>query len=61
MHREIPTRGGRLQKLASVYFEGLADGLSLAIRKGRRSGAQRGVPENNFGQRFSWTPLAFTN
>jgi len=25
----------------------------------RRSGAQRGALENNFGQRFSWAPLAF--
>jgi hypothetical protein len=27
---------------------------------GRRSGAQRGALENNFGQRFSWAPLAFS-
>ena len=27
---------------------------------GRRSGAQRGALENNFGQRFSWAPLAIS-
>jgi hypothetical protein len=46
------------QNVARLYFEGLADGTRHALLENRRSGAQRGAPENNFGQRFSWAPLA---
>jgi len=48
------------EKLASFCFEWLADGNSFALYTARRSGAQRGAPKNNFGQRFSWAPLAFS-
>jgi hypothetical protein len=39
-------------------LKGLENGTPHALSHSRRSGAQRGAPENNFGQRFSWAPLA---
>ncbi len=36
-----------------IYFQSLKDGTLLALVENRRSGAQRGASENNFGQRFS--------
>ncbi len=53
----IPTIGKN-----SVLFvlKGLQNGIPHALSHGRRSGAQRGAPENNFGQRFSWAPLAIS-
>src|ERR1700737_3945184 len=48
----------RVQSSQPLFFQGLTDGTVCALGKGRRSGAQRGAPENNFGQRFSWAPLA---
>jgi len=48
-------------KFADFYFERLADGMPHALAPRRRSGAQRGAPGNNFGQRFSWAPLAFVS
>jgi hypothetical protein len=52
---EIPT-----ERQAPVMFilNGLQNGTPHAVTHSRRSGAQRGAPENNFGQRFSWAPLA---
>jgi hypothetical protein len=41
-------------------FQLLAIGQEHAMFDARRSGAQRGALENNFGQRFSWAPLAFS-
>src|SRR6266536_3573498 len=38
----------------------LAERIGLLPFSNRRSGAQRGALENNFGQRFSWAPLAFS-
>jgi hypothetical protein len=44
-----------------LYFQRFADGTLVALEKGRRSGAQRGASENNFGQRFSVsTPCLFS-
>ena len=41
--------------------EPFTDGMTFATGKGRRSGAQRGASENNFGQRFSVsTPCFFS-
>jgi hypothetical protein len=37
----------------------LRDGTPFALGKGRRSGAQRGASENNFGQRFSVSTPCF--
>jgi hypothetical protein len=37
----------------------LRDGTPLALEKVRRSGAQRGASENNFGQRFSVSTPCF--
>ena len=43
------------------YFQGFTDGTLLATFRNRRSGAQRGASENNFGQRFSVsTPCFFS-
>src|SRR5258708_39283410 len=50
----------RGRSTAHSYFQPLANGKKGAILLGRRSGAQRGALENNFGQRFSWAPLAFS-
>ena|ERR1700733_4963305 len=36
-----------------IYFQSLKDGTLHALVENRRSGAQRGASENNFGQRFS--------
>jgi hypothetical protein len=54
----VPAQFLPSQKVSRFYFEGLADGTLVALFLNRRSGAQRGAPENNFGQRFSWAPLA---
>jgi len=37
----------------SSCFEWFTDGKRFALSRNRRSGAQRGASENNFGQRFS--------
>ena len=37
----------------SIVFQSLRNGRVLALTRNRRSGAQRGASENNFGQRFS--------
>ena len=39
----------------------LQDGIPLALVKNRRSGAQRGASENNFGQRFSVSTPCFVS
>jgi hypothetical protein len=44
--------------LRLFILKGLENGTPHALFHNRRSGAQRGAPENNFGQRFSWAPLA---
>lgn len=49
-----------LPKIRLQYFQSLANGTRHATDERRRSGAQRGALENNFGQRFSWAPLAIT-
>jgi hypothetical protein len=46
----------RVKSRHDVCFERFADGTLFAYNNARRSGAQRGAPENNFGQRFSWAP-----
>src|SRR5437870_5555805 len=56
--REIPTEQ---QTARAFILNDLPDGTLCALGKARRSGAQRGAPENNFGQRFSWAPLAFSS
>ena len=44
----------------SPCFERFTDGMRFALSQNRRSGAQRGASENNFGQRFSVsTPCSF--
>jgi hypothetical protein len=53
-----PRNSYKAAQIVSFYFEEFADGIPHATRENRRSGAQRGAPENNFGQRFSWAPLA---
>ena len=45
---------------ASVCFQRVKDGTLLALVENRRSGAQRGASENNFGQRFSVSTPCFT-
>jgi hypothetical protein len=47
-------------KLAAMCFQCFKDGTLLALVKNRRSGAQRGASENNFGQRFSVSTPCFT-
>ncbi len=42
-----------------LCFQQVADGTLVALVKGRRSGAQRGASENNFGQRFSVSTPCF--
>ena len=42
-----------------MCFQRFADGTLVALEKGRRSGAQRGASENNFGQRFSVSTPCF--
>jgi hypothetical protein len=61
--KSFPTQGNsyRGPNPGFVYFEGLENGIRHALSHGRRSGAQRGAPENNFGQRFSWAPLAISS
>jgi hypothetical protein len=50
----------RAKKLLTPYFQSFTDGIRLALYIARRSGAQRGASENNFGQRFSVsTPCIF--
>ncbi len=44
----------------SSYFERFTDGMRFAISQNRRSGAQRGASENNFGQRFSVSTPCFS-
>lgn len=46
-------------ELRRLYFQRFADGTLVALEKGRRSGAQRGASENNFGQRFSVSTPCF--
>ncbi len=53
----IPTIG---KNPVLFVLKGLQNGIPHALSHGRRSGAQRGAPENNFGQRFSWAPLAIS-
>ncbi|HKV81896.1 MAG TPA: hypothetical protein VJP02_27360, partial [Candidatus Sulfotelmatobacter sp.] len=43
----------------AVRFQSLRNGALLALTKTRRSGAQRGASENNFGQRFSVSTPCF--
>jgi hypothetical protein len=43
-----------------MCFQCFKDGTLLALVKNRRSGAQRGASENNFGQRFSVSTPCFT-
>src|SRR5258708_4964328 len=50
----------RVQPAQPSFYQWFTDGTVCALGKGRRSGAQRGAPENNFGQRFSWAPLAIS-
>jgi hypothetical protein len=38
---------------AGICFQRFKDGTMVALVENRRSGAQRGTSENNFGQRFS--------
>jgi hypothetical protein len=65
-HRSGPNSGAPNVKLAVRWqflrsrlpgalltFKDLRNGIASAKGKGRRSGAQRGALENNFGQRFS--------
>jgi hypothetical protein len=49
----LPCNSYKAGKTCVLYFYALADGLWLALYENRRSGAQRGASENNFGQRFS--------
>jgi hypothetical protein len=42
-----------------TLFQLLTNGLVLALPNARRSGAQRGASENNFGQRFSVSTPCF--
>jgi len=42
-----------------LLFQSLTNGWLLALSSGRRSGAQRGASENNFGQRFSVSTPCF--
>lgn len=50
----------RRVKMSHTYFQRFSFGIPVAICKNRRSGAQRGASENNFGQRFSVsTPCLF--
>jgi len=47
-------------KISSPFIlKNLRDGTPLALVKARRSGAQRGASENNFGQRFSVSTPCF--
>jgi hypothetical protein len=43
----------------AVHFQSLRNGGFLALTENRRSGAQRGASENNFGQRFSVSTPCF--
>jgi hypothetical protein len=43
----------RAAYLIALYFYEVTNGMPFALYENRRSGAQRGAPENNFGQRFS--------
>ena len=45
--------------IGRLYFQSVGDGTLVALGKGRRSGAQRGASENNFGQRFSVSTPCF--
>ena len=42
-----------LEAGTGLFFQAVRNGTEAAIWQGRRSGAQRGALENNFGQRFS--------
>jgi hypothetical protein len=43
----------------AARFQSLRNGGVLALTENRRSGAQRGASENNFGQRFSVSTPCF--
>jgi hypothetical protein len=45
--------------LLSFVLKHLRYGIPVALEKNRRSGAQRGASENNFGQRFSVSTPCF--
>jgi hypothetical protein len=47
-------------KVPGMCFQCFKDGTLLALVEDRRSGAQRGASENNFGQRFSVSTPCFT-
>ena len=47
------------QFIQHTCFQWFGNGKAGAKSSIRRSGAQRGALENNFGQRFSWAPLAY--
>jgi hypothetical protein len=44
----------------AIRFQSLRNGGVLALTETRRSGAQRGASENNFGQRFSVSTPCFS-
>ena len=49
----------RAENIVIVSFEAFALRHPSCFRKNRRSGAQRGASENNFGQRFSLSTPCF--
>jgi len=49
----------RAENIVIVCFEAFALRHPSCFRKNRRSGAQRGASENNFGQRFSVSTPCF--
>ena len=55
--KAIPTAG---YHNALVSFQYVRNGRVLALHISRRSGAQRGASENNFGQRFSVSTPCFS-
>jgi len=55
--KAIPTAGFNRMH---VSFQHVKNGRVLALYRNRRSGAQRGASENNFGQRFSVSTPCFS-